>query len=121
MNNQTKDISKLPKWAREYIDSLENHLKESRRALDDYLDDQKKSPIYTNTLVCDNTPPTIRTRYIQDTQGIHIDYAGIKCNIALGIDEDNIQIFFEAKPNKKVFLSPVASNCIKLVSVDRQK
>jgi hypothetical protein len=109
----TEQISKLPVWAQEHIQSLSRLADTQRRAIDAFHDAQTPSPFYTLDYSLSVT--NVKPRYFQiDHMGICIEHAGIKADIFLSRPDDSqrpygIQIGFESlkhERGKPVSISP---------------
>lgn len=123
MNNRPEQdkIDKLPKWAREYINDLENERDAALRSLHKFRDEDTPSNIYTENMVCTNEQenskaPTVYRRYVQDDK-IYIDYNGIRADIFLNRGEIDIQYSLGNRFTADVILQPVSYQKIVLKRV----
>jgi hypothetical protein len=78
------DVSKLPKWAQEYIDKIEREREVAVKALNDYCDSQTKSPVYIQELEStgEQKGPSFKMRYIQ-TRRIAVEWQGVHMELLL--------------------------------------
>ncbi len=100
---QEERINKLPAWARELIHDLELHHSLAVRALNDFCDNQKPSSIKHTEIVCDVSPPTHRTCFIQSNRITFILEDGNE--IDAKIEGNHLSL---TGPN--ISISPIASN-----------
>jgi hypothetical protein len=105
-------ITKLPKWAQEYIHDLQTSVHNGESALKEYLDSQTKSPFSVMDSVC-MTENKITTRYIQ-ANNISCTNAGVSVTM---IPRDNgVDILFESEHRAagEAAIIPHAANAIRI-------
>jgi hypothetical protein len=75
-------IKRLPKWAQDHIIHLERERDVSVRKLNDFCDNQTKSPIFIDDLICtgEEKGPSKKRNYIQSKR-IELEYSGVYLQI----------------------------------------
>lgn len=113
-------IRKLPKWAQKHINDLERQKKVAMDALSEYLDNQTESVFSVTDILCTEKSPRLAKKYIQ-AHMIDIETKHIECTFFVreGLDGDVIDIGFNGKIGKDVFIQPRACNSIYLIAKDR--
>lgn len=84
MNQPTKEqIGKLPKWAQDYIKSIEQQRFVAVRALDEFVDNQTPSPFYfeDNSCTGEQSGPTNRRVYVQ-AHCIKVEWRGVHLSVS---------------------------------------
>jgi hypothetical protein len=78
MNEGSRDISKLPKWAQDRIKGLERQRETVVEKLNKFCDTQTKSPIFIDDLVCtgEKSGPSEKRQYIQSTK-VEVSHSGV--------------------------------------------
>ena len=84
MKHEELDITKLPKWAQQYIKGILLERKTAIRALNEYVDSQTPSAFYIDEMEStgEEQGPSVKRRYIQG-QRMQITHAGITVDIIL--------------------------------------
>lgn len=82
--NKEINFNKLPKNVKEYIKNIERQRDTAIQKLNEYLDDQTKSDVYTTDLAClgEERGPSLKTRYIQ-TSWVYFERAGVILSVIL--------------------------------------
>lgn len=80
----SKDVSRLPKWAQELIDTLKRERNTAIAALNKAMDDQTPSSMYIDDWVCtgESSGPTVKRRYIQGNT-LNVIHDGVSLSITL--------------------------------------
>jgi len=88
----TNDVTKLPKWAQEYIRKVERERDTAVRALNEYVDNQTPAPFYIDELesIGEQRGPSQLRRYIQ-AHGMRVHHAGVYLDITLRDGEIDLQ------------------------------
>ena len=86
-----EQISKLPKWAQDYITELERNVRESRANLDAILDNQTPTDYSSQDIICDQSPPRFITKYF-DARGITASLDDLEVEFRVCRDNGYIQI-----------------------------
>jgi len=105
-------LSKLPKWAQEYIREVEMQRDAARRELNAFTDNQTESKVWTEGLVCDSRPPRAVRRYIQD-HGVIFNLDGDEVYILLREDQHCLEI----GTGYGVKFQPWAANSLRVLGV----
>ena len=112
-------LKRLPKWAQEYIKSIEREREETIKTLNEFRDNQTPSEFYCDRLVCtgEKTGPSVKRHYFSASQGrLVAAHAGVKLEIILrdglidlsyGREDDRIDL-------TPAILQPVSWNRINL-------
>jgi hypothetical protein len=79
-------IAKLPKWAREHIENLQRERDHAVNQMHKMLDEQTPTSVWSDDIVCTNTPPQHIRRYFQ-ARHLTIAHAGVELSIRMGEDE----------------------------------
>ena len=92
----TKDISRLPKWAQEMITDLQRERETAIKALNDHLDSQTPSPFRIEDMVCtgEQTAPSKKVVFIQ-TYKMTVEFKGIRLDILTSDDSHQRQAGIE--------------------------
>lgn len=87
------DISRLPKWAQEYITAVIRQRDVAVRALNAYCDESTPSPFRTEDLECtgEEQGPSLKVRYIQAHRVI-AEHAGVELTVLIRPDEPVIEL-----------------------------
>lgn len=81
-----ESFNKLPKWARDHIETLTRQLSNSQAQCERFAIDQKESPFYVDEWL---STPSIK-RYIDATHcRLCCDYAGVHLEVLLPTKDDN--------------------------------
>lgn len=90
INHTAEQLAKLPKWAREHIDSLSRELDAATLSLQQYLDNQTPSPFYLD----DWFSPTRQKVYIQSaTNRICVEHARVHLEVFLPHEDDSQRLY----------------------------
>jgi hypothetical protein len=81
-----RDISKLPKWAQEHIEDLQCERDMAVKQLKKTTDEQTPSSVWSDDIVCTDTPPELFRRYFQ-ARRLTICHAGVE--LSVGTNEDD--------------------------------
>jgi hypothetical protein len=109
-------IEKLPKWAQEHINDLESSVKCLGTALECILNNQKESPIYSETYTRNGDGHKYQKNYIQDHK-IYCQVGNLKVDLVA--QKDKVQIYFSmSKGFGEAYILPVASNSIEIIGID---
>lgn len=86
MNTPTPEqIAKLPKWARDHIETLDSNMKAAQATCARMNEDQKPSPIYVDDWYA---KPRIK-RYVQSPTGrVIVEHAGVHLEVFLAPEDD---------------------------------
>jgi hypothetical protein len=80
------NFDKLPKKVQEYIITIERERESAIKALNEYLDNQTKSPFSYNDFLCtgeeETGGPTYKTKYVQ-THKMEIEHCGVILSVML--------------------------------------
>jgi len=113
-------IQKLPKWAQDHIRNISRQRSEAIKALNDYTDNQTKSPFYSEHLLClgEEGKNSFKKIYFQAYQ-MTVEHAGIKVNIYTSRD-DSIEINYsgEGYSLENICLIPDSYQRIRLITKD---
>ena len=87
------DITKLPKWAQEHINTIKSERDHAVRELNRYCDAQTESPFRIHELVCtgEEQGATEKVRYIQ-THRVEVVWKGVELSIILRPSEDGMDL-----------------------------
>jgi len=115
------DISKLPKWAQDLIASFERQRNTAIHALNEFLNDQEKSNVFTQSYepLGDKDGPRLIKRFIQTNQ--------VKFAFETGTNHDDvIDVCFNDRGELRIAaehgvinMRPEASNVIAVWTNDR--
>jgi len=124
MSTEQRDLSKLPRWARDRITTLERQRETAIQALNEYLDDQTPSRFYMDDILStgENVGPTFKRRYIQGRQ-IWAEHAGIYFHVHLR-DSDEIELQWGGLPvhsSTEVAMIPSTHQRVRLVSKEKMR
>ena len=124
MSQFTKEeIAKLPKWAREKVESLQRERDVAVSNLNKWIDESTPSPISVQELVClgeGSGSPSFKTRYIHATD-IQFDWEGVHLDVRLrksgNMHNSCIQLAWHgAHTSEHVALVPSSFQSIDLIS-----
>ena len=103
MNN----IEKLPKWAQEEIKTLERERDVAVRELNQWVDRQTPSKIYTDELIClgELSGPSFKRRYFQGDSAI-FEHLGITLRVLLR--DDCLDLTWSDERHNKIRFTPYA-------------
>lgn len=80
----------LPKWARDEIRDLRREREAAVKALDNFTNTDKPSPIWVEEAVSDGSNPkggpSYRRRFVQEGFALRINYAGVELTVMLRPD-----------------------------------
>lgn len=116
------DISKLPKWVQRHIKNLERQREVAVKALNDYCDDQTKSPFSIEDNVCtgEEKGPTNKVRYIQ-THKISVENEGVYLEVMIWDRAIDLSWSSERSWTGEVACIPYSYQQIHLVSKDNMR
>jgi hypothetical protein len=120
--NMDEQIAKLPKWARDHIDSLARQRAVAVKELDEYCNSQKQSPFFTEDMACtgESSGPSHRVRYIQ-AHTVCVVWRGVHLRIdahGYGNRSDGISLSWGAGKcvTRDVAMIPQSYNSVRLVA-----
>ena len=124
MNIPTPEqISKLPKWAQEYVRDLERRSTIAERTLKEYTDAQTPSEFYIDDLLCIGPGgPQSGRQYVQ-THKISVERDGVKLDVLLRMDTPGIDLSWcsSTRLMEEVAMIPLSFNKVKLVPKDKMR
>lgn len=112
-----EQISKLPKWAQEHIESLDRRVVIAERTLKEYHDTQTPSEFFYDDYLCiGGGSPTFARKYIQ-THKISVVRHGVRADILLRMEDKGIEISWsdEDRTCREIAMVPTSFQKIKLV------
>lgn len=111
------DISKLPKWARDHIEDLQRDRDIAVRALNAYVDQQTKSPIFIDEMECigEKCGPSLKRRYVQ-ANGINIEAHGVHLHVLIREDHLDLQWSSSGSRRSDIAMIPTSNQKVRLVS-----
>lgn len=118
MSEKPFNVTKLPKWAQEYIQDLRRERETAIETLNEYLEHQRPSPFFVSDLVStgEERGPSLKKWYIQSRR-VEVEHAGVYLHIMLR--DDCIELSYNA-PEKyasgNVALIPHSFQMIHLVN-----
>ncbi len=114
------DITKLPKWAQDHIRNLERERDTAIRGLNEYIDNQTKSPFYFSDYLCtgENAGPTSKVVYIQTNQ-MTVEHAGVQLDLLLR--DGYIDMNWSGEHRVEVAFIPQMHQSARLVSKENMR
>lgn len=121
MKNQLPaKIAKLPVWAREHIETIERERNTAIDHLNEWVDNQTKSPFFFSDLLClgedGQRKPSTKKVYVQ-THHMTVKHAGVRMDITLRGGRIDIQYRDTEELTEAVNMTPQSFQSIRLSSI----
>jgi hypothetical protein len=123
-----EEITKLPKWAQEKVNSLSRERDVAVRELNEWLDTQTPSPVSVQEVLCigEQRGPSFKTRYIQATD-VKFSWKGVELDVRLrdggNLHNKCIQIGWSGsqRASGHIAMMPVSFNCVELIAKENMR
>lgn len=121
----SNDISKLPKWAQDYIRDIERQRDVSVRALNQYLDNQTESEFYFDDYIgtgeSNGRGPTLKRNYIQAPDRLAISYADVLLEVVIRDGEVHISWGGDVNRDHDVAFIPMSYQHAKIIAKNNMR
>lgn len=116
------DVSKLPKWAQDYIEALKRERENTVRALNEFIDEQTPSSIFFDEYVgTGESSHPIKRRYLQSYK-VTVEHQGVR--LIVRCDECSINLCWQVTGRndlEEIALIPMSFQQGKLITQDKMR
>lgn len=116
------NVTKLPKWAQEYIATIKRERDTAVRSLNEWVDAQTPQPFFVDEMEClgEQRGPSIKRRYFEGTRVVAA-WQGIRLDVTLADDGIRLQWADTDRDSREVGLVPTAFQYVRLVSKENMR
>ena len=120
----TQNLERLPKWAQDYILTLQRERQLAIRALNQYCDNQTHSPFFIEELECtgEENGPSRKVRFIQ-THKVSVEWHDVILDVLIRPDRTAIEMRWskgDRSPGRVAFI-PTSFQAAELQSFNGAK